>query len=189
METATTDNTYDKKDYTQRALPKGEYECCTFNNCDFSGADLGGIKFFECTFAGCNLSNAILVKTAFRNINFRDCKMLGLRFDNCDKFGMSIYIENCTLNYSSFYQAKLRKTTFKNAILHEVDFTECDLGSSVFDHCDLAGTRFENSIIEKTDFRTAYNYSMDLEINKIKKARFSHTGIAGLLSKYDIEID
>jgi len=32
------------------------------------------------------------------------------------------------------------------------------------------------------------NYSIDPEKNKIKKARFSTAGIAGLLDKYDIEI-
>jgi len=33
------------------------------------------------------------------------------------------------------------------------------------------------------------NYSIDPELNKIKKARFSTQGIAGLLDKYDIEIE
>jgi len=40
-----------------------------------------------------------------------------------------------------------------------------------------------------TDFRTSVNYSLDPERNRIKKARFSLSGIAGLLDKYDIEID
>ena len=128
-------------------------------------------------------------KTALRAVKFKDCKMLGLRFDNCDKFGLDIRVDNCILNYSSFYQTKVMKTTFRNVILHEVDFTECDLGNSVFDNCDLAGARFENTILEKTDFRTSCNYSIDLELNKVKKAKFSHSGIAGLLDKYDIEID
>jgi hypothetical protein len=37
--------------------------------------------------------------------------------------------------------------------------------------------------------RTSFNYSIDLERNRIKKAQFSITGIAGLLDKYDIDID
>jgi fluoroquinolone resistance protein len=189
MEQVITDTTFDQKDFRQIALSKGEYEYCKFNNCDFSDSDLSGIKFFKCSFTTCNLSNAKLAKTALKEIKFKDSKMLGLRFDLCDKFGMDIHVDNCTLNYSSFYQTKLRKTTFRNTVLHEADFTECDLSNSVFDNCDLTGTRFENSILEKTDFRTAYNYSIDPEINRVKKARFSHLGIAGLLDKYDIEIE
>jgi uncharacterized protein YjbI with pentapeptide repeats len=80
-------------------------------------------------------------------------------------------------------------TTFRNSNLHEVDFTECDLTGSVFDNCDFMRATFENSIIEKADFRTSFNYSIDPVKNLIKKARFSLTGIAGLLDKYDIEID
>jgi hypothetical protein len=37
--------------------------------------------------------------------------------------------------------------------------------------------------------RTSYNYSINPEVNRIKKAKFSTTGIAGLLHKYDIEIE
>jgi len=42
---------------------------------------------------------------------------------------------------------------------------------------------------ERTDFRTSFNYSIDPEKNRIRKARFSLIGIAGLLNKYDIDID
>jgi hypothetical protein len=48
---------------------------------------------------------------------------------------------------------------------------------------------FENSILEKVDFRSSFNYIIDPETNRIKKARFSLPGVTGLLAKYDIEID
>ena len=115
--------------------------------------------------------------------------MLGLHFENCNQFGLSFNFENCTLNHSSFYKTKIKKTVFKNTQLKETDFTECDLTNSVFDHCDLTGAKFENTVLEKTDFRTSFNYSIDPEINKIKKARFALAGIQGLLDKYDIIID
>jgi len=79
--------------------------------------------------------------------------------------------------------------TFRNSNLLEVDFSECDLTGSVFDKCDFIRAAFENSIIEKADFRTSFNYSINPEKNRIKKAIFSLTGITGLLDKYDIEID
>ena len=47
---------------------------------------------------------------------------------------------------------------------------------------------FTDATFEKKDFRTAVNYSIDPEKNKIKKAWFSAAGIAGLLDKYDIDI-
>ncbi|MEI9959311.1 MAG: pentapeptide repeat-containing protein [Ferruginibacter sp.] len=73
--------------------------------------------------------------------------------------------------------------------MQEVDFTGCDLTEANFDNCDLTNAHFENTILEKADFRTAINFIIDPEINKIKKAKFPLSGIAGLLNKYDIAID
>jgi uncharacterized protein YjbI with pentapeptide repeats len=70
-----------------------------------------------------------------------------------------------------------------------VDFTECDLSGSIFDNCDLTRARFERTVLEKVDFRTSYNYSIDPELNRIKNAKFSIVGIIGLLDKYDIEVE
>lgn len=183
------DKTFDQIDFTQKPLTKGEYETCTFITCDFSNADLTDIKFSECEFLGCNLSLVKLTKTAFRDIKFKDCKMLGLHFEHCNPFGLSFTIDHCNLTHSSFYQAKLKKTIFKNSQLHDVDFVECELTASVFDNCDMTRATFENTNLEKVDFRTSFNYSINPEINRIKKARFSLSGIDGLLNKYDIEID
>ena len=88
-----------------------------------------------------------------------------------------------------FHHLKYKKIVFKNTQLREADFTQCDLTASIFDNCDLTGARFENTILEKTDFQTSFNYSIDPDINKIKKAKFSLAGISGLLDKYDIEIN
>jgi uncharacterized protein YjbI with pentapeptide repeats len=115
--------------------------------------------------------------------------MLGLHFSNCNEFGLSISFDHCNLSHASFFRTKMKNTTFQHSRLHEVDFSDCDLTLSVFDACDLAHAKFENSILEKVDFRTAINYFFDPEINRIKKARFSSLGVAGLLRKYDIEID
>jgi fluoroquinolone resistance protein len=191
------EKTFDKIDFTQNPLLKGEYEYCTFLNCNLAYVDLSGLKFLECEFAGCNLSLVKLTQTALRSIRFKDCKMLGLDFGDCTEFGFAVKFDNCLLDNSSFYvpsspakkRLKLRQTVFNKSQLHEVDFTECDLNSAIFDNCDLTDAIFQHTILEKVDFRTAYNYSIDPELNRIKKAKFSRSGIAGLLDKYDIEID
>ncbi len=70
----------------------------------------------------------------------------------------------------------------------EVDFTECDLTAASFDNCDMLEATFDRTILEKADFRTAYHYSINPEVNRIKKAKFSLPEVTGLLNKYDIEI-
>ena len=180
------DQTYEGIDYSDKPLPPGEYEYCNFNHCNFSNTDLSNINFTGCKFNGCNLTMSKLIKTGLRDISFTDCKLLGLHFDKASEFLLEVKFENCVLHLCSFYKLKLKKTSFIQTKLQEVDFTESDLTQSSFDHCDLAGSIFENTILEKADFRTASNYSIDPELNRIKKAKFSVMGVLGLLNKYDI---
>jgi len=181
----TEDKTFEKSEL----LSKGEYENCIFNNCNFTDFDLSEYQFIDCTFNDCNLSMVKTNKTAFRNTNFNNCKMLGVRFDTCNEIGLSFSFDSCQLNHSSFYKSKIKKSVFKNSQLKEIDFAETDLTGVVFDNCNLLQAVFDHTILEKTDFRTSYDYSIDPDINRIKKAKFSILGVSGLLDKYDIEIE
>jgi uncharacterized protein YjbI with pentapeptide repeats len=109
--TYTQDKTFDRNDFSQIALTKGEYENCIFKNCNFADNDLSEFKFIDCEFSECNLSLAKLNKTVFQDIKFKDCKMLGLRFDTCNEFGLSFSFERCQLNHSSFYKTKTSLTS------------------------------------------------------------------------------
>lgn len=73
--------------------------------------------------------------------------------------------------------------------MQEVDFTESDLNTAKFDNCNLGLSIFKNTILEKADFRTSYNYSIDPESCKIKGAKFARLGLAGLLDKYNLTIE
>ncbi|WP_262709001.1 pentapeptide repeat-containing protein [Sphingobacterium lumbrici] len=77
---------------------------------------------------------------------------------------------------------------FHTCELKEVDFEQCNLTQSIFDNCNLLNSKFFHSVLEKVDFRTAYNYSIDPDNNKLKKAKFSLIGLPGLLEKYNIDI-
>jgi fluoroquinolone resistance protein len=180
---------FDKKDFNETPLGTGDYEYCSFTACNFSKADLSGSHFIACKFVGCNLNMAALTKTTFMDVHFKDCKMLGLFFEHCNPFGLAVTFENCSLGHSSFFGMGLKKTLFKNCMLQDVDFSECDLSSAIFDNCDLTGATFKTTILEKTDFRTSFGYSFDPQNNKVKKAKFSLSGLPGLLDRFDIDID
>jgi len=182
------EQTFDKEDFSENQLKGGDYECCTFSNCDFSNADLSETKFMECEFTSCNLSSIALIQTVFQDVKFMDCKMLGLHFEDCSDFGLAFTFKNCLLNHSSFYKTKVKKIIFKNCQLQEVDFTESDLTEAIFDNCDLFNATFDRSILEEVDFKSSFNYVIDPEINQIRKAKFSLSGISGLLVKHEIEI-
>ena len=73
--------------------------------------------------------------------------------------------------------------------MQEIDFSECDLSGASFDGCDLKDARFEHSNLEKCDFRKAFDYIIDPQKARLKKAKFSLEGLPGLLYNYDIIIE
>jgi uncharacterized protein YjbI with pentapeptide repeats len=166
-----------------------EYENCIFENCIFSKTDLTDINFIECEFKNCDFSLAKVTNTAFIDVEFKGSKLLGVHFEDCNKFVISADFEGCKLNLSSFYKLNLRNIKFKDSNLQEVDFTGANLTGILFDNCNLLRAIFVSSILEKADFRTAYNYSINPESNRLSKAKFSMSGILGLLDKYNIEVE
>lgn len=183
------DKTFDNIDYSEKDLSKREFVNCTFTNCNFSKCKLSSTDFIDCNFQNCNFSLALLKQTGLKNIGFTNCKMVGIDFSVTNDFLFSVNFAHCIIDYSTFFKKKMKKTIFKHSSLKDVDFGDTDLSMAIFDNCDLLNTAFTASNLEKADFRTAKNYIIDPEKNKMKNARFSYTGLAGLLSKYDLNID
>jgi uncharacterized protein YjbI with pentapeptide repeats len=69
-----------------------------------------------------------------------------------------------------------------------VDFMASDLTEVVFDNCNLRHAVFIDTIANKADFSTSYDFIIDPEKNKLKRAVFSTENLAGLLKKYDLII-
>jgi hypothetical protein len=51
------------------------------------------------------------------------------------------------------------------------------------------GAIFDNTLLLNSDFRTARNFAIQPEKNKLRKTKFSNQGLAGLLSHLDLIID
>ncbi|WP_321519920.1 pentapeptide repeat-containing protein [uncultured Bacteroides sp.] len=183
------DKVFKGTNYLEEPLLKIEYENCSFINCQFINADLSNITFIDCLFDKCDLSMANIKSTAFRDVRFLNSKMVGLNFEECNSFLISFSFEECVLSLASFFKLKIKDTQFKNCNLQEVDFTETTLSNSVFDNCDLTRAIFARTNLEKVDFRTSYNYSIDPEVNRINNAKFSRIGVLGLLDRYNIDIE
>lgn len=181
--------TFSGVNYAEKKLRNRGFVKCEFVSCDFNKSDLKGNDFEDCTFRQCNFSMADIDGTGFRNAVFIGCKMLGIDFTRGSKFAFSFSFTECYLDYSNFFGTKLRKTIFKDCTLKEVEFTEADLTASAFPGCDLLGAKFSNTLLEKADFRSAVNFGIDPDSNKMKKARFSALNLSGLLYRHNLDID
>jgi uncharacterized protein YjbI with pentapeptide repeats len=176
-------------DFSDQRFPEGDYEGCIFTSCKFPNSDLSGSNFGECRFVDCDLSMAILKGVTLRDIHFENCKLLGVKFEACNELLFSVGFRQCQMDFASFFNRSLQRTEFNDCRMLEVDFTEADLSEALFPQCDLSGAIFLHTNLEECDFRTAVNYQMDPEKNRMKKAKFSLEGLGGLLLKYDLEIE
>ncbi len=72
---------------------------------------------------------------------------------------------------------KMSKKYIEDTSYKGKNFTEVPLSNEyencTFTNCDLVGAIFENTILEKADFRTAYNYSINPESNRARPADWS----------------
>jgi len=95
---------------------------------------------------------------------------------------------DCLLDYTQFYALKLKKMQFINCSMVAVDFMGSDLTEALFDHCNLRRAVFIDTNLQKADFYTSYDFIIDPDKNKVKKAIFSTEGLRGLVAKYDLVI-
>jgi len=175
--------------YSGQKVQQTEFESCLFKDCNFTDANFSDNDFINCRFENCNFALTKLSGSGLKEVYFTGCKLVGIDFEVCSNFLFEVNFSQCVLDYSSFFGKKLKNTKFAECSLKEADFSTCDLSGAVFDRCDLLMTVFKQCNLEKTDFRSAYNYALDPEQNRMKKAKFSLSGLAGLLTKYKIDID
>lgn len=183
------DREFKSINFIENPLEKGDYEHCTFISCDFSKVDLSHFSFVDCQFEKCRFNLAKIYQTTIREVIFTECNLIGLHFERANTSMFSAHFLSSQLDVSSFVKMPLRMCKFEKSKLKEVDFTSADLRSVSFDECDLMGTVFNNTNLEKADFRTAYNFNIRPDSNKLSKARFSKYGLEGLLRSFDIRID
>ena len=182
------EKTFSNIEYANTILRGREFIACVFKQCDFSNSDLRDNVFEDCTFESCNFSMVKLDGTSLRNIQFVASKVLGCDFSRCNKFMYSFAFTDCILDYSIFLGLKIRNTHFLRCSMKEVDFSQADLSMAIFDECDLSGAIFANTTLEKTDFRKAHNFRIQLENNKVKKAKFNSSNLSGLVLHYGLDL-
>ena len=181
--------TYENKNFVDDPLAIADYEGCTFINCNFNQCNLSELNFIECDFNTCNLSMVNMYKTGLKNIRLSGCRTTGVQFEECNPFLFAIHCIECPMEFSTFVQMDLKKSTFKDSQLINVDFSEADLTGLSFDGCDLYDAIFSYSILEKSDFRNARNYTINPESNRMRGSKHSIHQVRGLLEQYDLIIE
>ncbi|MFW5781700.1 MAG: pentapeptide repeat-containing protein [Candidatus Muiribacteriaceae bacterium] len=185
---------YDKKiirtDLTELILDKSRFSDCEFCNCDFSQVSLKNCRFANCFFRMCNLSNALIDGCRMDGVLFEECKMIGLNFSNCDtRLGFDINIRECNILLCHFSDLDMKRSCFKESVIHQSSFDFSDLRDADFSGSDLKDCQFGNADLRGADLRDARNYNINPMSAKVKGARFSIPEVLELLKYFEIIIE
>ena len=181
--------TFSNEDFAQlHPYQASEFINCTFNLVDFTSINLSLSKFIECHFIRSNLSNISLKNSTFRDINFNECKLIGLNWSEVQLLFAPSFIDSI-LDFCVFQSLKLNGVHFKNCSLKEVDFDETNLTKALFSESNLSKSTFTKANLSQADFRNAYNYFIDPKETNIKKAIFNLPEALNLLHALDITLE
>jgi fluoroquinolone resistance protein len=165
-----------------------EFFNCVFTDASFQSSRLTGCSFDSCEFTRCNLSLVEIRNTAFLDVHFRDCKMIGIAWSAVGGFLTAGY-ERCALNNNIFSDMNLARFTFTSCSLVEASFHNTKLRHANFDDCDLSGCMFSQADLSFADFTTSRNYYVNATENTLHKTRFSLPEAVSLLANLDIVLD
>lgn len=173
------DQIIENKDFTVSPVEEA-YVNCKFKQCRFAGLTQRDTTWENCTFDTCDFSLSKLKHTAFYDVFFKDCKLMGTDFSSCNPFS-SFRFGQCQMRYVNFRGMKMIKTSFIMCDMMGADFANANLQGSLFEQCDLSGAMFHNTNLTAVDFSSAYNMAIVPENNKLKNAVFSRLNLEGLV--------
>ncbi|WP_345974865.1 pentapeptide repeat-containing protein [Sulfurimonas sp. HSL3-7] len=179
-------------DLSEAEIVSKEFEECTFINCDFSEAQLRHCIFDDCRFLKCNLSVVKVDGSRFSNVVFEESKLSGIDWTKAAYSEILLDAPftfiNCIVDYASFYGLTLQSMVIRECKAYDVDFRECDLSGADLRETDLTDTLFRNTNLSGADLTLAENYTIDINVNTIKGARFSRYEALTLLEGLEITL-
>lgn len=191
-QTAYTEQLFKSVDLRQKGLNSKKFYDCTFIKCDFSETVFKECSFYDCVFEGCNLSLMSIRGCSYSNVVFKDSKVIGVNWTEAVwpkiKIDSPLQFLKCAISHSTFLGLSLREIRIRECNAENVDFRDADLTRADFACTDLTGSLFMKTILNEADFASAKNYTIDVALNSVKKAKFSLPQAMSLLYSLDIDL-
>lgn len=184
------DQTFEHLDAAEIELVKKSFTRCTFQNCQFFETTFDNCRFEKCHFLDSDLSMAKVKECTWLDVQFEKCKLMGINWTLSKNLHiLDMDFKGCVLTYGSFMGLDLKNLTFEDCLTKGVNFGESDLTDVGFIRCDLSESDFLHTNLTNADFRTAKNYAINLNDNKVEGAKFTFPEALSLLKSYNIIIE
>ena len=173
----------------QEQILANEFYDCAFKRCRFNETTFQKCRFVNCTFSDCDLSLMRVPGSSFTATEFQNSKIIGVDW-TAASWGLlsSMRFLGCTINYSIFTDMDLQRTSIEKCVAEQVDFRGANLTGVNLTFTDFFGSFFKHTVLERADFSHARNYQIDVNLNKIKGAKFMLPEAISLLRSLDINL-
>lgn len=192
MEKYWEEKTFSNQVLVGERLSDFEFVECQFENCELENCVIEYCKFTDCSFKECRIVEPKTDHTVMMDSHFYQCQLVGINWGTLVGGGYMMPLEeiqDSQMKYNNFVELNLVKFDFSGNTIVSSLFGECNLRGSRFGDCVLDQTEFFKCDLSSADFRKATGYNIDLETNKLKKARFSFPEVTRLLDGLGILID
>lgn len=187
------DELLDNKIFSSETLQEIEWVDCTFQNCDFSHAELDRVSFSNCDFQKCHFDSTQFSYCELQDCSFLHCTFIGIQWEELKPSGrlatMLKKMEHCTLKYNHFVDVPLDKVSFRESTILQTMFADCSMKSSSFLKTNLSNTEFFQCDLRKSNFQQATSYTIDVKTCQLKDAKFSMPEVLNLLDTFEIKIE
>jgi uncharacterized protein YjbI with pentapeptide repeats len=131
-------------------------------------------------------------QSTFRNTTFKDSKVIGVDWTmaSWSKFisFSPVNFYECVIDFSTFIGLSLVKISFKECGVKDVDFSGADLTEADFSKAVLSKSQFRNTNLTQANFEDATDYTIDVTVNMVSKAKFSLPEAISLLRGLEIKL-
>ena len=124
----------------------------------------------------------------FQEVQFKDCKMLGLRFDEVNTFRFSINCIRSQFDHASFYGLSLQKSSFNECNFLGADFSDVNASRSQLINSVFIDAVFDGTNLEDCDLTGSTDFYIDPSKNRIKGAIIPRHSLEGLLHQHKLTI-
>jgi fluoroquinolone resistance protein len=167
-------------------LIKGRFfDTCRFYSSNLKECVFEDCQFESCTFINCDISLLQLKRSIFNGVKIDNSKAIGITWVDAEN-PLNLQFNNSNISYCSFFGKNLRKINITDCIAHDVDFANCNLSGASFTGTDLLNARFVGTDLSLANFTDAVNYSINVQENNIKKAKFKLPEALTLLQSLNI---
>lgn len=165
--TVWTEQEFVGRDFRDEDLNRLRTERVVFDECDFSGVDLGESEHLGSAFRNCTFRRASLWHSTFQH-----CSLLGSVFTECRMRPLKLVEVDLTL--AVLGGLDLRGVDLSDCRLREASLVGADLRKAVLRRADLSGARVQDARLEEADLRDA---RVDATFWTTAKLRGAHIGI------------